>query len=72
MRTKRINADADKRDKMRMRTKRIKCGLFPTSFPGLQWEDEGRDEEALVWAGQFCILIGKHHIYCLKVTELDS
>jgi hypothetical protein len=20
--------------------------------------DEGRDEEALVWAGQFCILIG--------------
>jgi hypothetical protein len=29
----------------------------PTSFPGLQCEDEGRDEEALVWAGQFCILI---------------
>ena len=25
-RTKRINADADKRDKMRMRTKGIKCG----------------------------------------------
>jgi hypothetical protein len=21
-------------------------------------EDEGRDEKALVWAGQFCILIG--------------
>jgi hypothetical protein len=30
----------------------------PTSFPELQCEDEGRDEEALVWAGQFCILIG--------------
>jgi hypothetical protein len=25
--------------------------LHPTSFPGLQCEDEGRDEEALVWAG---------------------
>ena len=30
----------------------------PTSFPGLQCEDEARHEEALVWAGQFCILIG--------------
>ena len=30
----------------------------PTSFPGLQCEDETRHEEALVWAGQFCILIG--------------
>jgi hypothetical protein len=29
-----------------------------TSFPGLSYEDEGRDEKALVWAGQFCILIG--------------
>jgi hypothetical protein len=29
-----------------------------TSFPGLQCEDEARHEEALVWAGQFCILIG--------------
>ena len=29
-----------------------------TSFPGLSCEDEGRDEKALVWAGQFCILIG--------------
>jgi hypothetical protein len=28
-----------------------------TSFPGLQCEDEAR-HEALVWAGQFCILIG--------------
>jgi hypothetical protein len=35
---------------------------YTTSFPGLQCEDEGRDEEALVWAGQFCILIGLHHI----------
>ena len=33
-------------------------GRQSTSFPGLQCEDEGRDEEALVWAGQFCILIG--------------
>ena len=31
---------------------------WSTSFPGLQCEDEGRDEEALVWVGQFCILIG--------------
>jgi hypothetical protein len=23
----------------------------PTSFPGLSYEDEGRDEKALVWAG---------------------
>jgi hypothetical protein len=29
-----------------------------TSFPGLQCEDEARHEEALVWAGLFCILIG--------------
>jgi hypothetical protein len=29
-----------------------------TSFPGLSYKDEGRDEKALVWAGQFCILIG--------------
>jgi hypothetical protein len=33
-----------------------------TSFPGLSCDDEGRDEKALVWAGQFCILIGLHHI----------
>jgi hypothetical protein len=29
-----------------------------TSFPELQCEDEARHEETLVWAGQFCILIG--------------
>jgi hypothetical protein len=29
-----------------------------TSFPGLSYEDEARHEKALVWAGQFCILIG--------------
>ena len=33
-------------------------GWGTTSFPGLQCEDEARYEEALVWAGQFCILIG--------------
>jgi hypothetical protein len=33
------------------------CGTA-TSFPGLQCEDEAINEEALVWAGQFCILIG--------------
>ena len=36
----------------------LKYSVTPTSFPRLQCEDEGRDEEALVWAGQFCILIG--------------
>jgi hypothetical protein len=25
--------------------------MFSTSFPGLSYEDEGRDEKALVWAG---------------------
>jgi hypothetical protein len=36
----------------------IQLRLSSTSFPGLSCEDEGRDEKALVWAGQFCILIG--------------
>ena len=31
---------------------------FSTTFPGLQCEDEARHEEALFWAGQFCIMIG--------------
>jgi hypothetical protein len=29
-----------------------------TSFPGLSCEDERREEKALVWVGQFCILFG--------------
>jgi hypothetical protein len=36
----------------------IRSLSYTTSFPGLSCEDEGRDEKALVWAGQFCILIG--------------
>jgi hypothetical protein len=35
----------------------------PTSFPGLQCEDEGRDEEALVWAG---------HVSTQKMAVFDS
>ena len=38
--------------------KRFSSVFRTTSFPGLQCEDEARHEEALVWAGQFCILIG--------------
>ena len=34
-----------------------------TSFPGLQCEDEGRDEEALVWAG---------HVSTQKMAAFDS
>jgi hypothetical protein len=37
---------------------RFQICRLATSFPGLQCEDEARHEEALVWAGQFCILIG--------------
>ena len=37
------------------------CG--PTSFPGLQCEDEVRDEEALVWAG---------HVSTQKMAVFDS
>jgi hypothetical protein len=37
--------------------------LIPTSFPGLQSEDEGRDEEALVWAG---------HVSTKKMAVFDS
>jgi hypothetical protein len=36
----------------------LHCWEGATSFPGLSYEDEARDEKALVWAGQFCILIG--------------
>jgi hypothetical protein len=39
-------------------TSRMFSAQMSTSFPGLQCEDEARHEEALVWAGQFCILIG--------------
>ena len=39
--------------------------MWETSFPGLSCEDEGRDEKALVWAGQFCILIGQHQLLCV-------
>ena len=35
----------------------------PTSFPGLQCEDEGRDEEALAEAG---------HVSTQKMAVLDS
>ena len=38
----------------------LKKWFMATSFPGLLCEDEGRDEKALVWAGQFCILIARH------------
>jgi hypothetical protein len=37
--------------------------LRSTSFPGLQCEDEGRDEEALVWAG---------HVSTQKIALFDS
>jgi hypothetical protein len=35
----------------------------PTSFPGLSYEDEGRDEKALVWAG---------HMTTQKMAVFDS
>jgi hypothetical protein len=35
----------------------------PTSFPGLQCEDEARNEEALVWAG---------HVSTQKMVVFDS
>jgi hypothetical protein len=34
-----------------------------TSFPGLSYEDEGRDEKALVWAG---------HVTTQKMAVFDS
>jgi hypothetical protein len=34
-----------------------------TSFPGLSYEDEGRDEKALVWAG---------HVTTQKLAVFDS
>ena len=34
-----------------------------TSFPGLSYEDEGRDEKALVWAG---------HVTTPKMAVFDS
>jgi hypothetical protein len=37
--------------------------LWSTSFPGLQCEDEGIDEEALVWAG---------HVSTQKRAVFDS
>ena len=37
--------------------------LWSTSFPGLQCEDEGIDEEALVWAG---------HVSTQKMAVFDS
>jgi hypothetical protein len=36
---------------------------MPTSFPGLSYEEEGRDEKALVWAG---------HVTTRKMTVFDS
>jgi hypothetical protein len=36
---------------------------YPTSFPGLSCEDEGRDEKALVWAG---------HVATRKMAVFDS
>ena len=36
----------------------VRIRHLTTSFPGLSYEDEARHEKALVWAGQFCILIG--------------
>jgi hypothetical protein len=45
-----------------VRTKKSKI-IVPTSFPGLQCEDEGRDEEALVWAG---------HASTQKMAVFDS
>ena len=38
-------------------------GNYPTSFPGLSYEDEGRDEKALVWAG---------HVTTQKMAVFDS
>jgi hypothetical protein len=39
------------------------CMYTPTSFPGLQCEDEARHEEALVWAG---------HVSTQKMAVFDS
>jgi hypothetical protein len=37
--------------------------LVRTSFPGLSYEDEGRDEKALVWVG---------HVTTRKMAVFDS
>ena len=42
---------------------RLGKGLLPTSFPGLSYKDEGRDEKALVWAG---------HVTTRKMAVFDS
>jgi hypothetical protein len=41
--------------------------FWPTSFPGLSCEDEGRDEKALVWAGHVTTKYG--YIWQLLVKE---
>jgi hypothetical protein len=41
-----------------LRRRKIERFNLATSFPGLSYDDEARHEKALVWAGQFCILIG--------------
>jgi hypothetical protein len=40
-----------------------------TSFPGLSYEDEGRDEKALVWAGHVTIYPKNGSILQLLVKE---
>jgi hypothetical protein len=37
--------------------------VFPTSFPGLSYEDEARHEKALVWTG---------HVTIQKLAGFDS
>jgi hypothetical protein len=48
---------------IKLRRITVKLTNNTTSFPGLQCEDEGRDEEALVWAG---------HVSTQKMAVFDS
>ena len=48
--------------KLKNRKKEEK-NTFCNSFPGLSYEDEGRDEKALVWAG---------HVTTRKMAVFDS
>jgi hypothetical protein len=48
---------------IKARQKAFTSGHIPTSFPGLSYKDEGRDEKALAWAG---------HVTTQKMAVFDS
>jgi hypothetical protein len=70
----RRRAEGGGREKRIYRSERVdRKGLkgrgVATSFPGLQCEDEGRDEEALVWAGHVHVYPKNGSISQLLVKE---